>query len=77
MIFTQEIIIITMLLTMFIFLLSGYPVAFTISGVPLLFALFGYSINIFDLPYGYELNNAVPLPICPLNSIISSFSWTV
>ncbi len=59
MIFTQEIIIITMLLTMFIFLLSGYPVAFTISGVPLLFALFGYSINIFDLSYVSALPNRI------------------
>ena len=59
MILTQEIIIITMLLTMFIFLLSGYPVAFTISGVPLLFALFGYSINIFDLSYVSALPNRI------------------
>ena len=59
MIFTQEIMIITMLLTMFVFLLSGYPVAFTISGVPFLFAIFGYSINIFDLSYVSALPNRV------------------
>ena len=45
MIFTQEIMIISMLLTMFLFLLTGYPVAFTIAGVPLLFALFGQLIG--------------------------------
>ena len=48
MIFAQEIMIISMLLTMFLFLLTGYPVAFTIAGVPLLFALFGQLIGIFD-----------------------------
>ena len=51
MIFTQEIMIISMLLTMFLFLLTGYPVAFTIAGVPLLFALFGQLIGIFDMSY--------------------------
>ena len=43
--------IISMLFTMFLFLLTGYPVAFTISGVPLLFAFFGHIIGIFDLSY--------------------------
>ena len=59
MIFTQEFIIISMLLTMFFFLLTGYPVAFTISGVPLLFAFFGHSIGIFDLSYVSALPNRI------------------
>ena len=59
MIFTQEFMIISMLIVMFLFLLTGYPVAFTISGVPLLFALFGYSINIFDMSYVSALPNRI------------------
>ncbi len=59
MIFTQEFMILAMLLTLFIFLLSGYPVAFTISGVPLLFAFFGYSVNIFDISYVSALPNRI------------------
>ena len=51
MMFSQEIIIIIMLITMFAFLLSGYQVAFTISGVPLLFAFIGYVVGMFDLSY--------------------------
>ena len=31
--------IVSMLLIMFLFLLTGYPVAFTISGVPLLYVI--------------------------------------
>ena len=48
MIITPEFMIIFMLVTLFIFLLSGYPVAFTISGVPLVFALIGHIFNVFD-----------------------------
>ena len=59
MIFSQEIIIISMLLTMFLFLLTGYPVAFTISGVPLLFAFFGNLIGVFDMSYVAALPNRI------------------
>ena len=59
MILTQEFMIISMLLTMFLFLLTGYPVAFTISGVPLLFAFFGHVIGIFDLSYVAALPNRI------------------
>ena len=59
MIFTQEIVIISMLLTMFLFLLTGYPVAFTIAGVPLLFAFFGQLIGIFDIAYVAALPNRI------------------
>ena len=59
MIFTQEIMIINMLLTMFLFLLTGYPVAFTIAGVPLLFAFFGQLTGIFDMSYVAALPNRI------------------
>ena len=49
MIITPEFMIIFMLVTLFIFLLSGYPVAFTISGVPLVFAIIGHACYVFDL----------------------------
>ena len=59
MIFSQEIMIISMLLTMFLFLLTGYPVAFTIAGVPLLFAFFGQVVRIFDMSYVAALPNRI------------------
>ena len=59
MIFSQEMMIISMLLIMFLFLLSGYPVAFTIAGVPLLFAIFGQLIGIFDMSYVAALPNRI------------------
>ena len=59
MIFSEEIMIISMLLTMFLFLLTGYQVAFTIAGVPLLFALFGKLIGIFDMSYVAALPNRI------------------
>ena len=59
MIITPEFMIIFMLVTLFIFLLSGYPVAFTISGVPLLFAIIGHFFNVFDLSYVAALPNRI------------------
>ena len=59
MIITPEFMIIFMLVTLFIFLLSGYPVAFTISGVPLVFAIIGYIFNLFDLSYVAALPNRI------------------
>ncbi len=59
MIISQEFIIVVMLITMFSFLLSGYPVAFTISGVPLIFAFFGNIIGMFDLSYVSALPNRI------------------
>ena len=38
-------------LTTFIFLLSGYPVAFVLSGISLIFAYFGIILEIFDYSY--------------------------
>ena len=59
MIITPEFMIIFMLVTLFIFLLSGYPVAFTISGVPLVFAIIGHFLNVFDLSYVAALPNRI------------------
>ena len=59
MIFSQEIMIVSMLLTMFLFLLTGYPVAFTIAGVPLLFAFFGQVMGVFDMSYVAALPNRI------------------
>ena len=61
MIFTQEIMIISMLLTMFLFLLTGYPVAFTIAGVPLLFAIFGQPLEVPGGPFAQSMMSALPL----------------
>ena len=59
MIFSQEMMIVIILLTMFLFLLTGYPVTFTIAGVPLLFAFFGQLIGIFDMSYVAALPNRI------------------
>ena len=59
MIITPEFMIIFMLVILFIFLLSGYPVAFTISGVPLVFAIIGHIFNVFDLSYVAALPNRI------------------
>ena len=59
MIITPEFMIISMLATLFLFLLSGYPVAFTISGVPFLFAIMGHFLNVFDITYVAALPNRI------------------
>ena len=59
MIITPEICISSMLLVLFICLLSGYPVAFTIAGVPLFFALIGSLINVFDLSFVSAFPNRI------------------
>ena len=56
---SQEIIIVSMLVVLFLSLLSGYPVAFTISGVSLLFALIGSAFEIFDLSFVSALPNRI------------------
>ena len=45
---TIEILLILFILFTFIFLLSGYPVAFVLAGVALLFATIGSFLNLFD-----------------------------
>ena len=59
MLISPEIIISSMLLVLFLSLLSGYPVAFTISGVSLLFALIGSIFDIFDLSFVSALPNRI------------------
>jgi len=40
---------IAMFLTLFVFILSGFPVAFTLGGTAILFALIGHSLDIFSI----------------------------
>ena len=48
-----------MLLVLFSCLLSGFPVAFTISGVSLLFALIGSLVGVFDLSFVSAFPNRI------------------
>lgn len=59
MLLSPEIFIISMLSVLFICLLSGYPVAFTISGVSLLFALIGSLLGVFDLSFVSAFPNRI------------------
>ncbi len=52
-------IIISMLVVLFGFLLTGYPVAFTISGVALMFGLIGGILNVFDVSFIASLPNRI------------------
>ena len=56
---SQEFMLVSMLGVLFLALLSGYPVAFTISGVSLLFALLGASLNVFDMSFVSAFPNRV------------------
>ena len=56
---SQEFMLISMLSTLFVALLSGYPVAFTISGVSLLFALLGSALNVFDMSFVSAFPNRI------------------
>ena len=47
--FSAEITIILMLITLLSVLMTGFPVAFTLSGVALIFGLGGTLFGIFDL----------------------------
>ena len=51
--------LVSMLIFLFISLLSGYPVAFTISGVSLLFAFLGAALNIFDMSFVSAFPNRI------------------
>ena len=46
---SQEVMLVCMLIFLFLSLLSGYPVAFTISGVSLLFHLFSFVFLLFPV----------------------------
>ena len=56
---SQEFMLVSMLSFLFIALLSGYPVAFTISGVSLLFAFIGAALNIFDMSFVSAFPNRI------------------
>ena len=56
---SQEFMLVSMLGFLFISLLSGYPVAFTISGVSLLFAFLGAALNIFDMSFVSAFPNRI------------------
>ena len=56
---TQEFMLASMLGVLFISLLSGFPVAFTISGVSLLFAVLGSILNVFDMSFVSAFPNRI------------------
>ena len=57
--FSAEIIIILMLITLLSVLMTGFPVAFTLSGVALIFGLGGTLFGIFDLAFIQALPNRI------------------
>ena len=56
---TIEILLILFILFTFIFLLSGYPVAFVLAGVALLFATIGSFLNLFDQSFLIAVPNRI------------------
>ena len=57
--FSAEIIIIFMLISLLSVLMTGFPVAFTLSGVALIFGLFGSFFGVFDLAFVQALPNRI------------------
>ena len=57
--FSPEIIIILMLITLLSVLMTGFPVAFTLSGVALIFGLGGTLFGIFDIAFIQALPNRI------------------
>ena len=57
--FSEEIIIIFMLISLLSVLMTGFPVAFTLSGVALIFGLFGSFFGVFDLAFVQALPNRI------------------
>jgi len=57
--FSAEIIIILMLITLLSVLMTGFPVAFTLSGVALIFGLGGNLFGFFDLAFIQALPNRI------------------
>lgn len=51
--------LIIMLITVMLGLLSGFPVAFVLAGVALIFGLFGVSMDIFDIAYISAIPNRI------------------
>ena len=57
--FSAEVIIVLMLVVLLSVLLTGFPVAFTLSGVALIFGLFGALFGVFDLAFIQALPNRI------------------
>ena len=57
--FSAEIIIILMLITLLSVLMTGFPVAFTLSGVALIFGLGGTLFGLFDIAFIQALPNRI------------------
>jgi len=57
--FEQEIIIILMLVSLLAVLMTGFPVAFTLSGVALFFGVIGSLSNLFDMAFIQALPNRI------------------
>ena len=57
--FSPEIIIILMLITLLSVLMTGFPVAFTLSGVALIFGLGGTLFGLFDIAFIQALPNRI------------------
>ena len=57
--FEQEIIIILMLVSLLAVLMTGFPVAFTLAGVALIFGVIGSLLNLFDMAFIQALPNRI------------------
>ena len=57
--FEQEIIIVLMLVSLLAILMTGFPVAFTLSGVALIFGVLGSFLNLFDMAFIQALPNRI------------------
>ncbi len=57
--FEQEIIIILMLVSLLAVLMTGFPVAFTLAGVALIFGVIGSFLNLFDMAFIQALPNRI------------------
>ena len=57
--FGQEFFIVLMLISLLAILMTGFPVAFTLSGVALFFGIIGSFCNIFDMAFIQALPNRI------------------
>src|SRR6056300_1790524 len=57
--FEQEIIIVLMLVSLLAVLMTGFPVAFTLSGVALIFGVLGSFLGLFDMAFIQALPNRI------------------
>ena len=57
--FGQEFFIVLMLTSLLAILMTGFPVAFTLSGVALFFGIIGFFFNIFDMAFIQALPNRI------------------